>query len=381
MAKIVHMTSVHSPLDPRIFAKECVSLARAGHEVVLIVVADGDSVRDGVRIRSVPAPSSQLKRMIVTTWHVFRAALDERADAYHFHDPEIIPWGLLLRLLGRRVVYDVHEDYISGIGQKSYLPVALRPLIARLVDGMERLAARAFHVVLAERYYVRRFPRGTMVLNYPTVADGAPPQAFSGISRKLLYTGNVTIDRGALLHAAVLAHRPDVEVHVIGRCSSALAESMRSAAGTGSDRLSFESLDAYVPFAKIRGAYENGGWLAGLAVFPSTPHYREKELTKFFEYMHAGLPIICSDFPVWRGLVEKEGVGLCVAPGDPAALANAIEWLIQHPVEATEMGRRGQALVKERFNWPTEAKKLALLYDDMLRGGTPHPEGSMWLTR
>jgi glycosyltransferase involved in cell wall biosynthesis len=372
MAKIVHMTSVHSPLDPRIFAKECVSLARAGHEVVLIAVADGDTVRDGVRIRSVPAASSQLKRMIVTTWHVFRAAFDERADAYHFHDPELIPWGLLLRLLGRRVLYDVHEDYISGIAQKTYLPRAVRPAIARLVDGVERLAARAFRVVLAERYYVRRFPQGVMVLNYPTVADGAPPHAFSCTSRKLLYTGNVTIDRGALLHAAVLTQRADVEVHVIGRCSSALADLMKSAAGAGTDRLSFESLDAYVPFARIRGAYERGGWLAGLAVFPSTPHYREKELTKFFEYMHAGLPIICSDFPVWRGLVEKEGVGLCVAPGDPVALANAIEWLIQHPAEAAAMGRRGQELVKERFNWPTEARKLTLLYDELLRGGTPN---------
>src|SRR5438477_3719123 len=126
---------------------------------------------------------------------------------------------------------------------------------------------------------------------------------------------------------------------------------MQIAAGAGSERLFFEGIDAYVPFARIRAAYEAGGWLCGLAVFPSTPHYVEKELTKFFEYMQAGLPIVCSTFPIWRALIAKEGTGLCVPPDEPQAIAAAVDWLIQHPVEAERMGRNGQRLVLERFNW------------------------------
>src|SRR5947199_8635423 len=118
MAKIVHMTSVHSALDPRIFAKECVALAAAGHDVTLIAADDSDAVREGVKIRCVKRPSGRLARMLVTSCSVFRTALAERADVYHFHDPELIPWGLVLRVLGKRVIYDVHEDYVSAIAQR-----------------------------------------------------------------------------------------------------------------------------------------------------------------------------------------------------------------------------------------------------------------------
>jgi glycosyltransferase involved in cell wall biosynthesis len=141
---------------------------------------------------------------------------------------------------------------------------------------------------------------------------------------------------------------------------------MRQAAGSGADRLFIDGIDAYVPFARIRAAYDAGGWLCGLALFPATPHYLEKELTKFFEYMLAGLPILCSNFPAWRDLIEKEQVGLCVPPDDAEQIAAAIAWLGSHPREAEDMGRRGQKLVLERFNWQAEARKFVEFYGRVL---------------
>jgi len=100
MAKIAHLTSVHAAFDIRIFHKECKSLARHGHQVTLVVPHVRDEVVGGVCIKSIPRLRHRLSRMTRTTWRVFRQALRAKADLYHFHDPELIPVGLLLVLLG-----------------------------------------------------------------------------------------------------------------------------------------------------------------------------------------------------------------------------------------------------------------------------------------
>jgi glycosyltransferase involved in cell wall biosynthesis len=228
--------------------------------------------------------------------------------------------------------------------------------------------ARAFEVVLAEHYYERRLPHGHKVLNYPQARRGRASlrSAFAPDSHRLLYTGNVTEDRGALQHAAIVQRNSNLEVHLVGRCSRALADRMRLSAGSAGARLFFTGIDEYVPFGRIRDCYEAESWLCGVAIFPPSPHYQEKELTKLFEFMQAGLPIICSDFPVWRTLVADHGVGLCVPPSDTNAIDAAIRWLREHPQRAAEMGKRGQQLVRERFNWETEASRLLALYAEIL---------------
>ena len=84
--------------------------------------------------------------------------------------------------------------------------------------------------------------------------------------------------------------------------------------------------------------------------------------------MAASLPVIASDFPLWRQIVDGAGCGLLVDPLDPKAIAGAIQWLLDNPHEAEAMGRRGRQAVATEYNWDRETRKLVALYNRMLDG-------------
>jgi glycosyltransferase involved in cell wall biosynthesis len=92
------------------------------------------------------------------------------------------------------------------------------------------------------------------------------------------------------------------------------------------------------------------------------PNFMDSQPVKLFEYMAAGIPVIASDFPLWRGIIDSVRCGILVDPYDPAAIANAINYLLTHDEEAEEMGRRGRLAVEQRFNWKIEEQKLLGLY-------------------
>ena len=84
-----------------------------------------------------------------------------------------------------------------------------------------------------------------------------------------------------------------------------------------------------------------------------------------FEYMAAGIPVLASDFPLWRCIVEEANCGMLVDPLDPEAIAKGMQWFIEHPDEALEMGQSGRRAVEERYNWEKEFPKLQALYDSI----------------
>ena len=240
--------------------------------------------------------------------------------------------------------------------------------VAGLISTVSALARSAFTIVIAERYYARLFPGGVEVLNYARLEEYAALQNIERrppASLRALYTGSVTDSRGARHHARLLDHLPqDAELLLIGQCAIPALKAELEAKAAADRRLRLHLAPGWVPRDTIAACYGEP-WTCGLALFPDTPHYREKELTKFFEYMAAGLPVVCSDFPVWRELVVGNGVGLAVDPEDAAAAVAAMVWLHEHPQEAAAMGRRGRELVRSHYNWDTQARRLIDLYRQM----------------
>lgn len=365
MPRVCHISPVHALADNRVFLKECQSLRHAGYEVVWVVQHDRDEVVDGVQVIALRPVRSLLRRWLVTGAEAFWKAYRTRSALYHFHDPEFIPWALLLRLTGARVVYDIHEDYVSSVSQKSYIPPVLRGVSAHLAGAAERICTAGFARVIAERYYEERFPHAVKVLNYPILdADDTPCRRSSG---QLIYTGNVHPYRGAHVHARIPGLVPGTSVSFIGKCTESLHRTLLSENETHREQLSFVGVGGVVPYTEISNRYREGEWLAGLAIFPPNEHLEKKELTKFFEYMQFGIPIIASNFPTWRRLVEENGCGICVDPNDDDAIAAAVTRLRDDPELWRTMSENGMQTVRQKYSWNSQAASLMELYERLLR--------------
>lgn len=368
--KVVHLTTVHHPYDPRIYHKECQSLQRAGFDVTLIAQESSRRDESEELVKHIPIKKykSRLKRMIFGTLDLYKKARKIKADVYHFHDPELLPVGWLLKNKKNIVIYDIHEDYETSILQKDYMNKTLRKITAKFYRLMENLFSKKMNLCLAEKYYKDIYPTGKCILNYPMIN-----QRFIEYSReeaplepRLLYTGNVTYDRGALIHAGIPLIDSRYSVHFVGKCAGSIAEKMYEVAGSEKSNIIIDGIDRFVEKEDIEHQYLSRNWLAGVALFPPTEHYMKKELTKFFEYMNVGLPVICSNFPVWEEFINKYQCGIAVDPYNEEEIHQAINYLMAHPERAREMGENGKEAVINELNWHSEERKLIAWYNQLL---------------
>jgi glycosyltransferase involved in cell wall biosynthesis len=367
------LTSAHPAFDVRIFHKESVSLVKAGYDVTLVAPHSESVNCSGMRIEAVPQRSARWQRMLLTTIDVYRRALRADADSYHFHDPELMPIALLLRATGKPVIYDVHEDLPRTLPYKKYVPAWLRKPLEFLLDRMELLAAPFFSGLIAatpeiaERF--RRVPtRVAVVQNYPLLEEFLPTAVSpdSQATRYVAYVGmRITKARGAheMVRAIGIASRStNIRLKLVGSVDSPeLLSELRSTSG-------WHATD-YLGHRDRRGVAEvTQRAFAGLVVLHPEPNYINSHSVKLFEYMCAGIPVIASDFPLYRSIVAGSRCGLVVDPLDPVQIAQAIEYLCARPDEAKEMGARGRHAVLTRYNWGNEEKTLLNFYREIYAG-------------
>ncbi|MCF7953990.1 MAG: glycosyltransferase, partial [Spirochaetales bacterium] len=358
-----HISTVHRAIDPRIRLKQLRTITNYGFEAYLVTADPAASYDDGVRVLSIAdREHGRWRRVCITAPLAIWKALRIPAEIYHFHDPELLPWAWLLLLRRVPVIYDVHEDYSLALNQKFYLPMRLRRLGSAGIGKLEKALAAPFSIIIAEHCYKKRFPKSWEILNYPSRELVERGDALDPSSTHLLYTGNITIERGVLNLVRLVRELPEIELTLAGECKAPVLEKIRELIGSAADRLHIVGEGRFVPFEEIQALYTEKRWLAGIVLISESEHYREKQLTKFFEYMAAGLPIIASDFPAWRKLIEDQGVGFCVDPEDMGEVKKTIRYLNEHQDETREMGRKGRNLVKNKYSWELEGEHLISLY-------------------
>ncbi|MCL6631854.1 MAG: glycosyltransferase [Alicyclobacillus herbarius] len=372
--RVVHLTSVHGATDTRIFIKECRTLAAAGYEVVYLVPGGQGGWQDGVHIVSVgDRMNHRLLRMTVQVCRVLWWCLANSADLYHFHDPELLWVGWLLKALRRRVIYDVHEDVPQQILSRHWLPRWVKKPLAWWIGRLEQATVRKVDAVVAATPFLaqRLRPaarRCVVVRNYPRIEELKPAalekRAIRTPDKALVtYVGDLTAPRGVCEMVAAMEK-------VNTRREAVLALAGHVSPPELLTRLSQTAAWQYVDYqgwlsrSEVRNLLHRSD--VGLVLIHPEPRYQQAYPVKLFEYMAAGVPVVASNFPVWREIVEGSQCGLCVNPLDVDAIAEAVCWILEHPQAARAMGQNGQAAVCSRYSWDSEAEALLALYGDLL---------------
>jgi glycosyltransferase involved in cell wall biosynthesis len=371
--KIVHLTSVHSPFDTRIFVKECRSLARAGFDVTIIAPHSRDEIADNVRIKAVrSAPGDgRLRRMTATAWSVLREALRQNADLYHFHDPELIPAALVLRAYNKSVIYDIHENVPKDILLKQYLPLWSRHTLSWLIDHLEVFAARQFSALItvspliAERFLATN-PKTVLVRNFPDPGELTEAADIPWEARKplVVFPGGILPERGIRQMVHAMACLPDSTEATLEIASGEFPKDLweELTKHPGWRRVNYVGRLSRLQVVELLGRASAGLvlYLPEGQNFCSMPH-------KLFEYMAAGIPVIASDLPIWRRLLDGIHCAIFVDPLKPEAIAEAIQHVLQHPTEAAKMGRTGREAIRDSFNWDSEAREMVKLYHGLVQ--------------
>jgi glycosyltransferase involved in cell wall biosynthesis len=364
--RVVHLSTVHALRDPRIFEKQVKSLQEAGFDVQLVVQHDRSEVVDGIAVTALTPVRGRYRR-VGLLGEAYRKAHALKADLYHFHDPELIPVGWALqRHTGARIVYDMHEDYRWH-----------GPVEGRLLRTLERWCFSWIdHVVLASDSYATilngtKTPF-TVIHNYfkPMAPLPEGPRTRTTEAFELVYTGVQSTVRGLMMMLELARQVQEAglpwRLSLPGVCYRAddRAEAEQFIARHGlAPTVQREGWDTYLPWQHIARHYERAH--VGLALVQPHPNYMQGYLTKFFEYLHYGLPILCSDFPGWRAFVEQHGCGAVVPPDDPQAALRVLRTWYDDPALYARLSEAALRAAP-RYRWDVVAERLVALYQSLL---------------
>lgn len=367
--RICHLTSVHQRYDIRIFIKECTSLASNGYEVFLIVAdGKGNEQKNGVNIIDVGAPKGRLDRMFQITNKIYEKAIHLNCDLYHFHDPELILTGLHLKRKGKTVIFDAHEDVTLQLLSKPYLNPFSRKLFSILFGFFESFTCRHFDAIVTATSFIRdKFLKMNQFVqdinNYPFPDELNNDQiAVKEKKLQVCFIGGLTAIRGTKeLVLSMESVKSDVKLIIGGEFSEKeFSEHLKSISGWEKVRdLGF------INRKEVMEVMQES--IAGMVTFLPVPNHINAQPNKMFEYMSAGIPVIGSDFPLWREIIAENHCGICVNPEDPSSIAKAIDFLVAHPAEAKQMGINGKEAVKNKYHWGSEEQKLLGLYNRLLQ--------------
>lgn len=370
---ICHITTVHRVGDTRIFHRQAAAISGAGkYSLLLIARGASEAVPAGIsgEIRLLPVQGGRLHRMVLSQGRAIAMALRAKASLYHFHDPELLPGAVLLRTLGKRVVFDIHEDLPKQILIKPWIPKRYARIAFWLARRFDALVSRFSDGIVAATPEIGRKYRGVpvaVVQNFPMPEEVICPHSLpvSGRENVAVYVGTISEERGlrCMLQAADRAAerlKGDFRLKFAGPFAS---ERDRALFEAHANKDIVEYL-GWQDRRQVAGLL--GQAVAGLVTFLPTDSHLEAYPNKLFEYGAAGIPAIASHFPLWRRLMN--GGCVFVDPALPEAIADALCDLMNNKRKAEAIGRAAQAMVRDRYGWESEAKKLLALYEQVLAG-------------
>lgn len=372
--RICHISTVHPPIDVRIFYRECCSLAEAGYEVNLVIPCEYSCTKDGVHLHSIRRVKNRLLRMLFMPWVAMRKALQTKSSIYHYHDPEFLFMGFVLRwVFGKKVVFDIHESISKQILGKEYIPKFARKAVSITYKILERIFTIGQSIIVANAKSVQEiWKKPYLVQNYPKLDEelmASVNEERQGAKVPLfVFVGVLSEGRGAnacIELAGKLAERGhDFRMKFIGRSHNNCIERLMP-------RVKELNLQNKITFTGVlewpQAMKEIAEGTIGLCLLMPMPNNLILLSTKIIEYMMLGIPVLTSNFDTWKPYVEGERTGMMADPNNIDEVADVCEQMLSDPDELAAMGKRGIEAVRTKYNWESEFKVLLKCYVDLLK--------------
>ncbi|RHW20190.1 glycosyltransferase [Pseudomonas jilinensis] len=350
--------------------RESASLAEAGYRVKALMRCESEHITDGVTFIPAPTYRNRLQRFLCLP-QVLCTALKERADIYHLHNPDMIPVAIILKLLGKTVIYDTHEDYSQRLLLRAWLPRPLRRPLGYLVSLSERLLSYWVDATLVtqERQLLHFSSRCRLLRNAPVLSEAlmervrakAATLSRDALPYRLIYAGGLSRARGLFNTLDALQELNEkgfaTRLWLLGpELEPCLEEAKLHPSWRYVDYLGLqphEMVLAHMMRADI-----------GLAVLADEGDHAAARPTKLFEYMACGLPFVASDFPLWREFVAGKG-GMWVQPEDFRGLSEVLCILINSQCLRERLAVEASGFVND-FNWAAESSIIFSVYAEIL---------------
>lgn len=364
---ICQLTSAHSLDDERILHRFARTVAELGFESTIVGPDDGNISFQGVKF--VPCPRTDGRTTFWQHWlssiFILFWAVRNPKGIYQIHDPDMLLTGIILRLFGRRVIYDVHDDYQASFETRLQNRSLLRLWVPRAWWLFERLSARLFSkVTVADRHLAEKFSfcKPELFGNFPRVDFAPAPAAPNTDTFNVLYVGGVTRGRGLgiALEAIREASKPDMRLHVVGPCRDRqlLRELQAEPKVVLHGRVTWTDLPRYFCQAHV-----------GLALYQPLPAFLYspgENSVKIIEYMAYGIPVITSNFSGLKRFVETHGIGLTVDPTKPDQVGATLNTLYGDSERRIALSSRARERFESQFNWDRQVVRLESLYRQLL---------------
>jgi glycosyltransferase involved in cell wall biosynthesis len=361
---VTHISTVHPAFDTRIFYKECTSLVKNGYKVNLVVTHHKEETIDKIHIIPLPSIENRWVRGIFKPWMALIKALKTKASIYHFHDPELIPVGIVLKLLGKKIIYDVHEDVPNDILHKYWIPKLLRAPISFFMKSLQILGAKVFDGIITATPHInqifQKYGAETVnINNYPSFHHNDELFLDHKEPNSICYIGCITKERG-IIELVKALEGTSIKLYLAGKFDTHLLEQeVRSLPGWKNVQYM-----GYLERENIKLIYEKS--LIGICLFHKIPNHEYCLPNKIFEYWSWGLPIIASDIAYWKSCFSTPEIIEFVNLKSVSQLRNKLLMMLSNDIQLKEAGFLSRQLVLKNYNWDSEADKLIYFYKTIL---------------
>jgi len=359
------ITTTHDRFDGRIFHRQAITLNNAGYRITFLVPGSFNGIEKGIRIISFPLIKNKYKRLI-SNIRIVRTALKLKADIYHFHDPDFLLYGLVLKWISKQVViFDVHEDFSLVLLEREWIPKWLRKIYSAVYRFTEKFASKVFDGIITATDHIQTlFPKEESIIvhNYPENKNKSLKRK-NIIPNSLVYIGGLNPIRGIeeMLKAVVISRdKLPIKIHTYGQFTD-MDYKKRIMSDFKHDYIHFHDVLPMNVMHQKASQYS-----AGIICYLPLPNHIESMPNKIFEYMMLGLPIIGSNFPLWKKLINDNKCGITCDPTSPQKIADAILTLFSDATEIENKAQTSIELFNKCFTWTNEKQILLNFYSSII---------------